>query len=75
MSAAADAPNLASSMNIGAFNLGNAIGAALGGGVIAAGLSLPYVAIAGAAASSVGLIAILFNVRNAAGGTEQPFRC
>ncbi|HZV11314.1 MAG TPA: MFS transporter, partial [Novosphingobium sp.] len=38
MTAAADAPNLASSVNIGAFNLGNAFGAALGGGVIAAGL-------------------------------------
>ncbi|WP_374036403.1 hypothetical protein ACETK8_13755 [Brevundimonas staleyi] len=35
MAAAADAPNLASAMNIGAFNLGNAIGAALGGAVIA----------------------------------------
>jgi hypothetical protein len=42
--------------------------------VIAAGLSLPYVAIAGAAASSGGLIAILFNVRNPADGTERPFR-
>ena len=40
MSVAGDAPNLASSINIGAFNLGNAIGAALGGGVIAAGLEL-----------------------------------
>jgi DHA1 family inner membrane transport protein len=60
ISAAADAPNLASSMNIGAFNLGNAIGAALGGGVIAAGLSLSYVSATGAAASTLGLIAILF---------------
>nr|BFE96101.1 hypothetical protein GCM10020185_66370 [Pseudomonas brassicacearum subsp. brassicacearum] len=32
MEAAKDAPNLASAVNIGAFNLGNAIGAALGGG-------------------------------------------
>ncbi len=31
MEQASDAPNLASAMNIGAFNLGNAIGAALGG--------------------------------------------
>ncbi len=38
MTAAGDAPNLASAVNIGAFNLGNAIGAALGGGVLAAGL-------------------------------------
>jgi DHA1 family inner membrane transport protein len=65
MSAAADAPNLASSMNIGAFNLGNAIGAALGGGVIAAGLPLPFVSIAGAAASGVGLLAILISSQKA----------
>lgn len=65
MSAAADAPNLASSMNIGAFNLGNAIGAALGGGVIAAGLNLPFVPIAGAAASGLGLFAVLISSRDA----------
>lgn len=59
MVAAADAPNLASSMNIGAFNLGNAIGAALGGGVIAAGLGLGAVALAGAAMSTLGLGAVL----------------
>jgi DHA1 family inner membrane transport protein len=45
MQSAADAPNLASAMNIGAFNLGNAIGAALGGAVIAAGLGYPAVAL------------------------------
>lgn len=56
MSAAADAPNLASAMNIGAFNLGNAIGAALGGGVIAMGLGYPAVALAGAATSALGLL-------------------
>ncbi|AXJ96605.1 MULTISPECIES: MFS transporter [unclassified Sphingomonas] len=49
MDAASDAPNLASAMNIGAFNLGNAIGAALGGGVIGAGLGLPAVSLAGGA--------------------------
>ncbi|AKU97893.1 Putative transport protein [Labilithrix luteola] len=59
MTAAADAPNLASAVNIGAFNLGNALGAALGGGVIAAGFGYPSVALAGAATSSVGLVAVL----------------
>lgn len=63
MHAAADAPNLASAMNIGAFNLGNAIGAALGGGVIAAGLGYPAVALAGAAASALGLVAVIISVR------------
>jgi DHA1 family inner membrane transport protein len=59
MAAAADAPNLASSVNIGAFNLGNAIGAALGGAVIATGLGYPAVALAGAATSALGLAMVL----------------
>lgn len=59
MTAAADAPNLASSVNIGAFNLGNAFGAALGGVVIALGWGYPAVALAGAATSALGLVAIL----------------
>jgi DHA1 family inner membrane transport protein len=63
MSAAVDAPNLASSVNIGAFNLGNAIGAALGGAVIASGLGYPTVALAGAATSAIGLGAVLIAVR------------
>ena len=50
-------------MNIGAFNLGNAIGAALGGGVIAAGLGYPAVAVAGAASSALGLLAVVVSVR------------
>lgn len=59
MAAAADAPNLASAVNIGAFNLGNAFGAALGGAVIAGGFGFPAVAIAGAATSAIGLVAVL----------------
>jgi DHA1 family inner membrane transport protein len=65
MTAAADAPNLASAVNIGAFNLGNAFGAALGGGVIAAGLGYPAVALAGAMTSATGLVALLFARRPA----------
>lgn len=59
MDAASDAPNLASVTNIGAFNLGNAIGAALGGGVIGAGLGLPTVSLAGAAMAAVALVMLL----------------
>jgi DHA1 family inner membrane transport protein len=66
MHAAADAPNLASAVNIGAFNLGNAIGAALGGGVIALGLGYPAVALAGAASSALGLVAVIVSVRHGA---------
>jgi DHA1 family inner membrane transport protein len=67
MAAAADAPNLASSVNIGAFNLGNAIGAALGGAVIAARLGYPAVALAGAATSALGLAMVLFLARRPTG--------
>ncbi len=59
MHAASEAPNLASAVNIGAFNLGNAIGAALGGGVIAAGLGYPAVSIVGAIMAALGLAAVL----------------
>lgn len=68
MAAAIDAPNLASSVNIGAFNLGNAIGAALGGAVIAGGLGFPAVALAGAAASVLGLATVLVLSRRAGDG-------
>lgn len=59
MEAASDAPNLASAMNIGAFNLGNAVGAALGGAVISAGLWYPAVSIAGAATAASALAFVL----------------
>ncbi|OYY07747.1 MAG: MFS transporter [Rhizobiales bacterium 35-68-8] len=64
MQAAHEAPNLASAMNIGAFNLGNAIGAALGGGVIDAGLGLPMVSVAGAAMAAAGLAMVLMARRS-----------
>ena len=64
MMAASDAPNLASAVNIGAFNLGNAIGAALGGAVIGAGLGFPMVSLAGAAMAAAAL-AMLIVLRRA----------
>jgi DHA1 family inner membrane transport protein len=60
MEAAGDAPNLASAMNIGAFNLGNAIGAALGGFVISHRLGYPAVALAGSAMAGSALLIVLF---------------
>lgn len=59
MQAASEAPNLASAINIGAFNLGNALGAAVGGGVISAGLGFPAVSIAGAILAGAGLVLVL----------------
>lgn len=65
MKEASDAPNLASAMNIGAFNLGNAVGVALGGAVISNGLGYPAVSLAGAAMSAIGLGMTLVARRNA----------
>ena len=64
LEAAADAPNLASAMNIGAFNLGNALGAALGGGVIALGWGLPATSLAAAGAALLGLGLALVTAHN-----------
>ncbi len=55
MQAAAQAPGLASSVNVGAFNLGNAVGAALGGVVIGQGLGYAAVPFVGAALAVGGL--------------------
>ncbi|KQT77772.1 MFS transporter [Methylobacterium sp. Leaf466] len=52
--AASDAPNLASTLNQGAFNLGNAAGAALGGAALSLGFgygTLPWIGAAVAAAA------------------------
>ncbi len=52
-----DAPNLVSTINIGAFNTGNALGAWVGGMVIDAGLDLTRVPLAAAAMALIGLAA------------------
>ncbi|AKQ68262.1 Putative transport protein [Myxococcus hansupus] len=76
MTAASDAPNLASAMNIGAFNLGNAVGAALGGAVIGLNFSYPAVALSGAAMAGAGLILVLLLVRREARVVSTlPARC
>ena len=59
MEAAKDAPNLASAVNIGAFNFGNAIGAAVGGAVITVGLGYPAISLAGAAMAGLGLLMVV----------------
>ncbi len=59
MRAASGAPGLASSVNVGAFNLGNALGAALGGVVISQGLGYAAVPVAGAALAGVALLLVL----------------
>ena len=59
MSVAHEAPGLASSVNIGAFNLGNALGAAAGGAVLNAGMSYAAVSYMGAVLTALGLLLIL----------------
>lgn len=56
MQSAAQAPGLASSVNVGAFNLGNALGAALGGAVISQGWGYASVPLVGAALAAGGLM-------------------
>lgn len=68
LSAAEAAPNLVSSVNIGAFNLGNALGAALGGGVIALNLGYGAVALAGAALAGAALVLVLVGL----GRSQEP---
>jgi DHA1 family inner membrane transport protein len=71
---AKDAPNLASTLNIGAFNVGNALGAWLGGAVLAHGRpldTLPWVA----AAVTIGALAVTWyagrlDARQPAGGVK-----
>ncbi|MCG7509396.1 MFS transporter [Mesorhizobium retamae] len=55
MEAASEAPGLASSINVGAFNLGNALGAALGAAVISLGLGYAAVSITGGLLAAAGL--------------------
>jgi DHA1 family inner membrane transport protein len=58
---AKEAPSLSSAMNIGAFNLGNALGAMLGAALISSEFSLRVVPLAGAGTAILAIImALLF---------------
>lgn len=57
------APNLVSTLNIGAFNVGNALGAWVGGSVIAHGLGLTSVPLAAAALALLALVVTLITFR------------
>jgi DHA1 family inner membrane transport protein len=59
MRAAAEAPGLASSVNVGAFNLGNALGAAAGGAAISAGFGYQAVPVVGAMIAAAGLVLVV----------------
>ena len=57
------APNLVSTLNIGAFNIGNALGAWVGGSVIAHGFGLTSVPLAAAALAILALVVTLITFR------------
>ena len=63
MREATGAPGLASSVNIGAFNLGNALGAALGSAVLNLGWSYGAVSISGAVLALLALLLVLTQIR------------
>ncbi|MBM0746705.1 MFS transporter [Pantoea eucrina] len=62
-----EAPNLVSTLNIAAFNVGNALGSWVGGAVIARGYGLTAVPVAAAAIAAVGLVVCVITFRNANG--------
>ena len=63
MRVAHEAPGLSSSVNIGAFNLGNALGAAAGGAVISGGLGYAFVPVMGAIIAGLALLLVWFSGR------------
>ena len=70
--------NLASSLNIAAFNLGNAIGAWVGGWVLAKGLGLLNIGWAAAGLTGLGLLLVGWSAaagRAAPGGDAEPPHC
>ncbi|MCE0489733.1 MFS transporter [Pantoea sp. Mb-10] len=65
-----DAPNLVSTLNISAFNVGNALGAWVGGAVIAQGYGLTAVPVAAAVLAALGLIVCMITFRRSRGQGE-----
>lgn len=63
MTVAHDAPGLASSVNIGAFNLGNALGAVAGAAVLNLNLNYAAVSYAGTTLSAIALILVLIQMK------------
>jgi MFS transporter, DHA1 family, inner membrane transport protein len=65
------APNLASTLNQGAFNLGNALGASLGGIMLTEGVSYRYLSLGSAAVASMALLVALVALRVERGTAEE----
>ncbi|WP_329171788.1 MFS transporter [Streptomyces sp. NBC_01477] len=71
---AAGAPTLASAVNIGAFNLGNALAAWIGGLVISAGHGYTAVNWVGVALAGVALLLAVLSMSLESGGARRPGR-
>ncbi|MGG5173843.1 MFS transporter [Pseudarthrobacter sp. J1763] len=71
MKYASSAPTLASGANIGAFNVGNALGAWLGGVTITAGLGYTSPIWAGAGITLLGLVVMIFAAAQAKRATAE----
>ncbi|MGI4839496.1 MAG: MFS transporter [Janthinobacterium lividum] len=71
MQEAHDAPALASSVNIGAFNLGNALGAAAGGAALSLGLGYTAIAPVGGVMALLALALVLMSKRSASSEAVQ----
>jgi DHA1 family inner membrane transport protein len=74
MRAAAQAPGLASSVNVGAFNLGNALGAAAGGATVSAGYGYQAVPLTGAVIAALGLALVLIQAARQRAGNPPAQR-
>lgn len=68
---AGSAPTLALSVNVGAFNMANAVGSVLGGVAVASGL-LRWAGLAGATLAVLGLVLAAFAVRSALPNRATP---
>ncbi|MDW3026319.1 MFS transporter [Acinetobacter baumannii] len=75
MSVAHKAPGLASSVNIGAFNLGNAVGAAAGALVLDLGWGYSAVSFAGALLAGLGLLLVLFQIKRESSPAQTLQQC
>ncbi|ELZ5939192.1 MFS transporter [Providencia stuartii] len=76
MKAAQGAQALASSVNVGAFNLGNAIGAAIGASVLSFGYDYSTVSCMGALVALLGIVALWLKIRqNSRKEVCQPASC
>ncbi len=71
MKAARNAPNLVSSVNQSAFNIGNGTGAAIGAGMIASGAPLTSLGLAAAAVTVAGAVLALLTLRLLAKAESQ----